>query len=189
MTFGMNNLNLAKQLLMPLLLFSNIFLIGCPLGDKFIAPTIVNGTSGAFTIDPVNIEDCIESLVLYDGHSGNVVWEIIAIKPVRAEGFPIQIGVVPDGFRLLIPEDKKSFIPDADKGYMMVITTDNIKEKFLYIRVVREWGKNSIDLVNAVPGTSITGPPDPSTTVADISVDIIKDVMAQDDPPQKHKEE
>ncbi|MHC4476437.1 MAG: hypothetical protein ACYTEL_12365 [Planctomycetota bacterium] len=52
------------------------------------------------------------------------LWEIIARKPVKANGFVLTIGQVPDGFDQVIPAAGQIFMPVSGKEYRLEIETD-----------------------------------------------------------------
>lgn len=52
-------------------------------------------------------------------------WHIKAVAPVRAEGFSVAIGDVPEGFRQLVPQDGHSFAPIVGSKYVIQIKTTN----------------------------------------------------------------
>ena len=53
-----------------------------------------------------------------------VYWEIIARRPIRAEGFEVTIGEVPEGFEQVVPPPSQTFAPDARKHYQFGFETD-----------------------------------------------------------------
>ena len=63
---------------------------------------------------------------------GNIAWKIVATYPMPVDEFSVQIGVVPDGFKQLVPEPQECFIPKVASEYSIVIITDNINERFHY---------------------------------------------------------
>lgn len=53
-----------------------------------------------------------------------VYWEIIARRPIRAEGFEVKIGKVPEGFEQVVPPPDQTFAPDPRKRYRFGFETD-----------------------------------------------------------------
>ena len=85
----MNNIKLVKQVILMLLFLSNLFLAGCPVGDKVIWPTLVKGTDDTFAVDSVNKNDKVKSVVVLTNPPPyrSVVWKIVATEPVLVNGF------------------------------------------------------------------------------------------------------
>ncbi len=52
-----------------------------------------------------------------------VYWEIIARKPIPAEGFEITVGQVPDGFEQMVPA-ARPFVPQPGRKYSFGFETD-----------------------------------------------------------------
>ena len=53
-----------------------------------------------------------------------VHWEIIAREPIRAEGFEVTIGQVPEGFEQVVPPPDQTFAYDPHKDYKFGFETD-----------------------------------------------------------------
>lgn len=53
-----------------------------------------------------------------------VSWEIIARRPIRADGFEVTIGKVPEGFEQVVPPPDQTFAPDPLKRYHFGFETD-----------------------------------------------------------------
>lgn len=58
------------------------------------------------------------------GTAIKIHWEIIARKPVRARGFEVTIGKVPEGFEQIVPPPEVTFTPVPGKNYYFYIETD-----------------------------------------------------------------
>ena len=57
--------------------------------------------------------------------SFSTCWRIRAAQPVRATGFQVQIGCVPEGFTQLVPANGDQFTPVPGGKYVLTITTTN----------------------------------------------------------------
>lgn len=128
----MNNVKLIKQVVLMFLVLLNLSLVGCPAGDKIVSPKMVKGTFDTFTVYPLCKNDKVKSVVLSRQSYEDVAWKIVATDSVLVDGFSVRIGVVPDGFKQLVPVGQECFIPKAGKEYSIVIVTDNINERFSY---------------------------------------------------------
>ena len=138
--YQMRNIKQIKQVFWLLILFVSLFLSGCPAGDKVIFPRIVKGASDIFEVEPVNKRDQIEYVVLSELPSGDVVWKIVVTDSVLVDGFHVQIGVIPENFKQLVPEEDLSFIPEVSKKYLISIITDNSNERYFYASTI--WTKS-----------------------------------------------
>ena len=50
-----------------------------------------------------------------------VYWRLLAPKPVKAKGFELVIGEVPDGFKQMIPPEGEVFVPAPGEEYYLGI--------------------------------------------------------------------
>lgn len=65
-------------------------------------------------------------IMVHQWHRLNIKvhWEIIARQPIRAEGFVVTIGQVPEGFEQVVPPPDQTFAPDPRKSYNFGFETD-----------------------------------------------------------------
>jgi hypothetical protein len=93
------------------------FARGCPS----LRPRVLRAWVFDFVPDP-NIPPYVK---VHQWHhlSMEVYWEIIARKPIPAEGFQITVGQVPDGFEQMVPVGRP-FVPEPGRKYSFEFETD-----------------------------------------------------------------
>lgn len=57
-------------------------------------------------------------------------WHIKAFAPIRAKGFEVAIGDVPQGFEQIMPKNGQSFVPIAGGKYVIRIKTTNSRASY-----------------------------------------------------------
>jgi hypothetical protein len=80
----------------------------------------------AWVFDYVPDPNIPSYVMVHQWHQLNidVRWEIIARKPISADGFELTIGKVPEGFEQVVPPPNESFIPVLGKDYNLEVETD-----------------------------------------------------------------
>ncbi len=75
-----------------------------PWGEK----DLITGIS-VFQVDPAQPE------------GSKVYWRLIAPKPIKARGFKLVIGEVPDGFTQMMPSPGEAFAPTPGQEYYLAV--------------------------------------------------------------------
>ncbi len=91
---------------------------GCPS----LRPNLLR----AWVFDHIPDPNIPSYFMVHQWHRLNITvyWEIIARKPIRAEGFKVTIGEVPEGFEQVVPPPGQSFTPILGKDYKFGFETD-----------------------------------------------------------------
>lgn len=104
-------------------------LSGCGPCDK--APPMVRQIEGQppryqiyFADGCLSLRPKLLRVYAYEHTPIKVQWEIIARQPIRAEGFEVTIGHVPEGFEQVVPPLDQTFAPDPRKSYNFGFETD-----------------------------------------------------------------
>ena len=94
-----------------------VYAKGCPA----LRPHLLR----AWIYDPVPDPNIPPYVKVHQWHNLNmkVYWEIIAKKPITAEGFRITAGQVPDGFEQMVPAGRP-FVPQPGRKYLFGCETD-----------------------------------------------------------------
>ncbi len=108
---------MAKKISEQPLTYQIVYAKGCPsLRPHLLRVWIFD------TVPDPNIPPYVK---VHQWHNLNmeVHWEIIARKPISAEGFQITVGQVPDGFEQMVPSGRP-FVPQPGKKYSFGFETD-----------------------------------------------------------------
>jgi len=117
------------------------FIFGCGYYHK--APSRfqkIGDRANAFrmeVIDPFGLyrehvtEICVFELGEHalDQEPGQLFWEVVAVPPVRAKGFEVVVGQVPEGFRQVSPPPSETFNLVPGRWYTIAVTLTRPKAR------------------------------------------------------------
>ncbi len=122
-------MSLTKTAITFSLFIVGIMLSGCGPCDKL--PPMVRQIEGQppryqiyFADGCLSLRPRLLRVYAYEQTHVKVQWEIIARQPIRAEGFEVTIGQVPEGFEQVVPQPDQTFAPDPRKSYNFGFETD-----------------------------------------------------------------
>ena len=120
------------------------FTFGCGPHDR--VPAIleaVHGRTNAFqmsVVEPfglykayvkeIRVFECVKGPVR-DTH-GQLHWEVVAVSQVRAKGFELVVGQVPEDFRQVFPPPPETFKPVPGRWYIVAVTLIEPKAGYSY---------------------------------------------------------
>ncbi len=127
--------NVQRSLLWVSLLVTLAFMFGCGYHHKG-PPWLqkIDGRASVFrlgVIEPfglykeyvndVQVLECVKGP--YYDTPGQLLWEVIAASQVRANGFEVVAGQVPEGFRQAFPPPSETFKPVPGRWYVIAVSS------------------------------------------------------------------
>jgi hypothetical protein len=88
-------------------------------------------------VKEIRVFECIKGP--FRDTPGQLHWEVVAASQVRAKGFELVVGQVPEDFRQVFPPPPETFKPVRGRWYIVTVTLSDPKAGYTRVTQPKSW--------------------------------------------------